>query len=77
MSVPRPHTSAPVSRHLDDVDAIVSRIGDARLDALSAALARLLLSAARSDGRVRRTVGATAPRPIRRLAAGTKNAARG
>lgn len=39
-------------------DAILARIDPADLDALAAALARLLISAARNDGRARRTVAA-------------------
>lgn len=44
-------------------DAILARIDPADLDALAAALARLLISAARAEGRPRRP---TPPAPIDR-----------
>jgi hypothetical protein len=52
-------------------DAILARIDAAALDALAAALARLLISAARNKGRPQRTVAAL-PTPIDRRTIGAR-----
>lgn len=75
MLEPRTRAPAPGSARRE-ADAILALIGDAGLDALASALARLLLSAARNEGRARRSIGGVSSRPIRRATATTKSAAR-
>lgn len=56
MASSRTAASDSASRSGETADEILAQISDADMDALAEALARLLISAARSGGRARRTV---------------------